>query len=220
MITKTRHSAKLRDFICVICKSPFQNYISPSEIKKGAGKVCSKKCKGIHLWQVRKRTSKYIPCQDCGKVARITVHQLRKKKSDIYRCEKCRSVDRTPDVYGYWLVNVPGRGQIKEHRYIMEQYLGRKLDPSELVHHRNGNKKDNRIENLEIVTRIEHIRLHPPRPHLAYDYVRPELSQKQCRYCGDMFSQDQHEYASWYKRRASCGKCNRSKGTKYADYRR
>lgn len=47
-----------------------------------------------------------------------------------------------------------------EHRYVMGQHLGYTLPSDLVVHHKNENVKDNRIENLEVMTRAEHARLH------------------------------------------------------------
>ncbi len=48
---------------------------------------------------------------------------------------------------------------VSEHRLVMAVYLDRPLSPSEVIHHKNGKKTDNRIENLEIVTHADHRKL-------------------------------------------------------------
>ena len=69
------------------------------------------------------------------------------------------------------------RGGIRkdEHRFIMEQKLGRQLDRFELVHHINENKRDNRIENLKVVTPKEHAIEHGQWKHQKI---------KKCEVCG------------------------------------
>lgn len=56
------------------------------------------------------------------------------------------------DAGGYTLV----------HRLVMAQWLGRPLQSSEYVHHINGDRRDNRLSNLQIVSRSEHTRIHAP----------------------------------------------------------
>lgn len=51
-------------------------------------------------------------------------------------------------------------GYVMEHRLVMEAALGRYLKRDEVVHHINENKKDNRLDNLMVMTSDEHMRLH------------------------------------------------------------
>ncbi len=49
---------------------------------------------------------------------------------------------------------------VREHRAIMENFLGRRLSSDEIIHHIDGNPRNNNIENLSIVSRAEHQKIH------------------------------------------------------------
>lgn len=62
-------------------------------------------------------------------------------------------------MYRYKRIKI-NKKTVQEHRFVVEQATGKKLTPDMVVHHKNGNKLDNRLENLEIMPLSEHTRLH------------------------------------------------------------
>ena len=67
-------------------------------------------------------------------------------------------------------------GYITEHRLIMAQALDRPLKSTEIVHHKDGNKWNNNLSNLEIVTRSSHAAHH-------MELLRPQRKRNQPKIC-------------------------------------
>lgn len=77
----------------------------------------------------------------------------------------------------YRKLKIDGR-TVSEHRHVMEQHLGRQLTAAEVVHYRNGDRFDNRIENLEVLTHAEHSAHHNQKHPLTTT----------CEICGVVFT--------------------------------
>lgn len=99
------------------------------------------------------------------------------------------------------------KGLYPEHRVVMENYIGRPLLDEEDVHHKNEDKTDNRIENLEILTKSEHSKKH--------NLVKEKIIIT-CK-CGTIFELSPHQYRLQIKRNKSgqvfCSRSCASKNT-------
>jgi hypothetical protein len=170
---------------CVWCGAGFEG--------GGANrKYCDERCRWAQYDFFRGRTRRHgqrprtcslekgRPCRACGKETRMRRSQnycsrqcgysACRKAIDVagYVASPERSLDRRK---GYVLIYCPihpkanGRGYVLEHRLLMELHLGRRLQRTEHVHHKNGTRWDNRLVNLEVMSPSEHAKLGGQRPH-------------------------------------------------------
>lgn len=118
-----------------------------SEAKKG--KPSPKKGKGAMYSQMCQVVGCHQKCKTKGYCSRHYNNFL--EKGDPGPVERLKREPGTGcfDDHGYLRFRINGRN-IREHQLIMEKYLGRELLPEENIHHKNGNRLDNRLENLEL----------------------------------------------------------------------
>lgn len=75
-------------------------------------------------------------------------------------CRERRNCERVLMRSRYKKLRFRDGSQADEHRWLMSQHAGRRLDRWEFVHHKNEDPRDNRIENLELMTARRHAQLH------------------------------------------------------------
>lgn len=152
-----RERAPKVKIVCRNCGKEFELNASETRVKKGEVHYCSAKCR-----DEGRKTGKVISCKQCGK----QFYSIRNE----FCSQKCARAYRSDHIdhkiykeNGYLVKYENGynkKGNVKIHRAIMEEKLGRRLSPDEIVHHKDGNRLNNDISNLEVMSRGDHSRLH------------------------------------------------------------
>jgi len=117
-----------------------------------------------------KEVAKKVSCSG------ITISRFLKKNGVCVRSRGARhgpknhkwKGGRRKDGQGYILIRVAGRYR-NEHRVVMEKMLGRKLKRSEIVHHIDRDRTNNRPENLELLGQKTHSKRHPSKRRINVD---------------------------------------------------
>lgn len=102
-----------------------------------------------------KRKKRICSITNCGKDHTGLGYCVRhlaqfKRHGRILSDDELTPLYRSKDRNGYIRITEPNKPQVMEHRIVMSEFIGRPLLSTETVHHLNGIKDDNRIENLEL----------------------------------------------------------------------
>lgn len=163
-----------------LCRSCCPNARSKKTLRKYLDKSEETLANGVVVrWattrQIDRRFVVFVKCI-CGGERLVSIHQI--AHSMCRRCSANHAMERNgrwnggrSDANGYWMVYIPpndpmismaeitnklGWGKVLEHRLVAARKIGRPLESWEHVHHRDGNKKNNLPDNLEILTPNEH----------------------------------------------------------------
>lgn len=159
---------------CLECGNEFR--VGLSDYNKGQ-RCCSRECSKIHHRKNGKL--KKFKCLVCGKEMEgipDKKHLFKYCSRECYYKGRLLNHEQLSEAYvirGYRWIYVNGY-PVREHIYIMEQSLGRKLKEDEVIHHINFNRSDNRLENLKLMTRADHSGLHAK--------IRPKLRNEKGKF--------------------------------------